>query len=108
MCARLAATVAILSILVLTGPSTAVGHARSLTVAQEQEEEEPGAGQEGQDQPEAETGAEEGQTEEAAEEEGPPWTYQMARLSLVLLALLALGIGAAYYRFVVMRQRGEV
>jgi hypothetical protein len=42
------------------------------------------------------------------EEAGPPWTYQMARISLALLALLLLGMGAVYYRLVVKRQRGEV
>ena len=41
------------------------------------------------------------------EETGPPWTYQMARISLLLLALLFVAVGAAYYRFVVRRQRGE-
>jgi hypothetical protein len=53
-----------------------------------------------------ETGADEGQTEGAAEA-GPPWTYQMARLGFVLLVVLALGIGLAYYRFVMRRARGE-
>ncbi|HEY7875819.1 MAG TPA: hypothetical protein VIG64_11940 [Actinomycetota bacterium] len=45
---------------------------------------------------------------EGEEETGPPWTYQMARISLLLLALLFLAMAAAYYRFVVKRQRGEV
>jgi hypothetical protein len=74
--------------------------------AQEQQEDvEEGPG--GKEETESEVGTEEGQSEGAAEEEGPPWTYQMARISLALLALLALAIGGAYYRFVVMRQRGE-
>ena len=42
------------------------------------------------------------------EEEGPPWTYQMARISLLLIALLLLGVAATYYRLVVKRQRGGV
>jgi hypothetical protein len=42
------------------------------------------------------------------EEAGPPWTYQMARISFLLLALLLLSMGAIYYRLVVKRQRGEV
>jgi hypothetical protein len=41
------------------------------------------------------------------EEAGPPWTYQMARISLLLLVLLVLGMAAVYYRLVVKRQRGE-
>ncbi len=62
----------------------------------------------GQDEPEAETGSGADQTEEAATETGPPWTYQMARIALASLLLLALAIAGAYYRFVVMRQRGAV
>jgi len=42
------------------------------------------------------------------EEAGPPWTYQMARISLLLVALLLLAMGAVYYRLVIKRQRGEV
>jgi hypothetical protein len=41
-------------------------------------------------------------------ETGPPWTYQMARVTLVLLFGLALAIGAIYYRLVVRRRRGEI
>jgi hypothetical protein len=62
----------------------------------------------GADEPEAETGSGAEQTEDAATETGPPWTYQMARLALGALVLLALAIAGAYYRFVVMRQRGAV
>jgi hypothetical protein len=62
----------------------------------------------GADEPEAETGSGAEGTEEAATETGPPWTYQMARLALGALVLLALAIAGAYYRFVVMRQRGAV
>lgn len=62
----------------------------------------------GQDDPEAETGSSEEQTEEATTETGPPWTYQMARIALASLALLGLAIAGAYYRFVVTRQRGAV
>ncbi|MFN2588339.1 MAG: hypothetical protein ABR613_09525 [Actinomycetota bacterium] len=60
----------------------------------------------GQDEPEAETGAGADESGEAATETGPPWTYQMARLALAALLLLGLAIAGAYYRFVVMRQRG--
>lgn len=62
----------------------------------------------GQDEPEAETGSGADQTEEAATETGPPWTYQMARIALASLVLLGLAIAGAYYRFVVTRQRGAV
>lgn len=62
----------------------------------------------GADEPEAETGSGADQTEEAATEAGPPWTYQMARIALASLVLLALAIAGAYYRFVVVRQRGAV
>lgn len=43
---------------------------------------------------------------EEATEAGPPWTYQMARISLVVLVLMGLAVAGAYYRFVVQRQRG--
>ncbi len=64
-------------------------------------EEEGGVGQ---DDPGAETDP--GTGEAAETETGPPWTYQMARIGLVLLVFLALSIGLAYYRFVASRQRG--
>ena len=51
---------------------------------------------------EAEGGGESGG---AAEETGPPWTYQMARISLALLFLTLLGVGFAYYRFVATRRK---
>ena len=63
-------------------------------------------GGEGQSDPEAETETGEEGSEPAATETGPPWTYQMARIGLVLLVFLGLAIGAAYYRFVASRQRG--
>ena len=70
-------------------------------------QDQPGE-EEGQSEPEAETGAGQGETQEAAEEAGPPWTYQMARLGLLMLLGLFLAMGALYYRFVVLRARGEV
>ena len=64
----------------------------------------------GQSDAEAEYGAGKGETEEGesaeAEEEGPPWTYQMARITLVLLVLMGIVIGVQYYRMVGSRQRG--
>lgn len=62
----------------------------------------------GQDEPEAETGSGADQTKEAVTETGPPWTYQMARIAFASLFLLGLAVAGAYYRFVVVRQRGAV
>ena len=104
MCTRLAiliALVAMLGSLVLTVP---IAHAKpGVTFAQEDgggggSDSENGGGQEG----EAEGGGESGG---AAEETGPPWTYQMARISLALLFLTLLGVGFAYYRFVATRRK---
>ena len=39
---------------------------------------------------------------------GPPWTYQMARISIVLLLLIFAAVGLLYYRLVIARRRGEV
>lgn len=39
---------------------------------------------------------------------GPPWTYQMARISIVLLVLIIAAVALLYYRLVIARQRGEV
>ncbi len=79
------------------------------TEGQGADAQDPGQG-EGQDDPDAETGAGQGETEEgtSAETAGPPWTYQMARISLALLVLLALGLGYLYFRLVAARRRGEV
>jgi hypothetical protein len=41
-----------------------------------------------------------------AQAAGPPWTYQMSKISLVLLALMLLAVAGAYYRFVFVRRRG--
>ena len=64
----------------------------------------------GQDDPDAETGASEDQAEEgtSAEATGPPWTYQMARISLALLVLLAIGLGVLYVRLISSRRKGAV
>ncbi len=105
--------------LVLVGTLAAPARAGDVVLAQEggdptgQEEEAEGqesqGGEgEGQGSAEAETGAG-GETEGGASTEtGPPWTYQMARLSIILLALLLAGIFLLYHRLIVKRQRGEV
>lgn len=64
-------------------------------------------GGEGQDDPEAETGADESESESATPEEGPPWTYQMAKISLIGLAALLLACAYLYWRLVHQRRRGE-
>jgi hypothetical protein len=78
-------------------------------VGQEEEvsdtEDEDGAGQ---SDPDAETGAGEGEQSGTSEEEGPVWTYQMAKIVIALLVLMALGIAAAYYKLVVQRQRAGI
>jgi len=77
-------------------------------------QDDEGAGQEsggegeGQDDPEAETGAGAGESEDAAEETGPVWTYQMARMIVVLLVLLVVAIGFLYWRLVGRRRRSGV
>lgn len=78
------------------------------TTSGEDESEQAGDTEEGtgQDDPAAETGAGEGGSEEAATETGPPWTYQMARIALVLLLFLGLSVGLMYWRLVASRQRG--
>ncbi|MFP5353225.1 MAG: hypothetical protein ACLGIB_11780 [Actinomycetota bacterium] len=65
------------------------------------------AGEEGgEGDPEAEVGADEGQEGATEEEEGPQWTYQMSRITLVMLLLLFLALGALYYRMITKRQSG--
>lgn len=109
----------VLSLVLVLGSFALLGSPASaaavVTLAQEQPGEDAetqgGEGQDeggaGQDDPAAETGADEGQTEEVAEE-GPPWTYQMARITLALLALLGLALVLLYYRLVAQRRKGEV
>ena len=76
-------------------------------------QDDEGAGQEtggegeGQSDSEAETGAGAGETEEV-EETGPVWTYQMARIVVVLLVLLLAAIGFLYWRLVGQRRRSGV
>ena len=86
----------------ITGEEGSEGSEGGVSEGDEGDDQESG----GQDEPEAETGSGADETEEAATETGPPWTYQMARIALASLVLLALAIAGAYYRFVVMRQRG--
>lgn len=72
--------------------------------AGEGEDAEEGA--EGQDDPATQTGADE--EGEAAVEEGPVWTLQMAWITLAMLALMLGAIAAAYHRFVAQRRKQGV
>ncbi len=115
-------TCALFVILLLLGGVAPTAHARprAHVLAQQGEDltgtDDEGAGQEqqsgergaGQDKPSAETGASQGQTEGASDETGPPWTYQMARITVVLLVLLGLGIAGMYYRLVASRRRAGI
>jgi hypothetical protein len=117
MRARLAAA---LSVFLLLALPMAEVHARVVTLAQEvdsedsavdQEDESQGsesgneAEGEGQSDADAETGAGAGEQEAAVEEEGPPWTYQMARIGIALMVIVGLLMGLLYYRMIASRQR---
>ncbi|HEV3473423.1 MAG TPA: hypothetical protein VG408_09535 [Actinomycetota bacterium] len=111
---RLVSIFAVLALLLLVGTASAVAAPSVVAQVDESDQEsetEQGSetsGEEeggvGQDDPGAETDP--GSGEPAEQETGPPWTYQMARIGLVLLVFLGLAIGMAYYRFVASRQRG--
>jgi hypothetical protein len=95
-------------VLVSAGLAHAGSGARDL-VAQQPGEEPETEGEEGADPggTKAETGAGEGESEEAGDT-GPPWTYQMARIGIAMLVLLVIGLALLYRRLIVVRRRGEV
>ena len=65
-------------------------------------------GGKGQKDPEAQTDPGKGdKAAEGEEEEGPPWTYQMARLTIGLILLLAVGIALMYRRMIGVRQKSN-
>lgn len=114
MRARLAILIAAAAVVsTFSSPASAVGSPSGHTitgteviVAQQQ-----GGGDESQG---GETGSKGGSTSEtgaqgdgdpAATETGPPWTYQMARIAVVLLALTVVGVFLAYWRFVAQRKK---
>ena len=72
----------------------------------EQGESGDGSG-EGQKDPEAETDPGAGEDAPAEEEEGPPWTYQMARLSIGLVVLLCVGMALLYRKLIGSRQKAR-
>jgi hypothetical protein len=59
----------------------------------------------GQSDPEAETGTEESESGAAEPETAPPWTFQMAWITLALSVLLGLAIARWYWKLVGSRQR---
>lgn len=117
MRARLAAVLTL--ILLCFTVAVPVAHAGGLTLSQETdtegvvgEEEESQQGEAGnqeegtgQGDADAETGAGAGEQEAAAEEEGPPWTYQMARIGIGLMVIIGVLMGLLYYRMIASRQR---
>ena len=106
MRARLAAVLSLL-LICFAFQATAV-HAKTITLAQDTESEggEVTSESEGEGGADAETGAseEESSGEAATEEEGPPWTYQMARIGLALMVIVGLLMGLLYYRMIASRQ----
>ena len=107
----------VLALVMVAAPSTAFAAepilAQGTSGDEETEGEDPAEGgtegeevPEGQTDPEAETGSEEGETAEAETEAGPPWTFQMGRMALVLTILLGLAIVRMYYKLVISRQKG--
>jgi hypothetical protein len=127
MRARLPLFVVLAFLLSPVSTFAAAAHASPMTLAQEQEvdqgdqtntqtgsdtqdgEDSQGSDtDEGSGSAEAESGANEGQVESGETETGPPWTYQMARITLALLVVMALAMGALYWRLVVQRQRRGV
>ena len=109
MRARVATILSLLVILFVLPAS--IAQARTVTLAQDTETEQGESGNtsegEGQSDADAETGAGQGEQEggESAEEEGPPWTYQMARIGIGLMVLIGLMMGLLYYRMIASRQR---
>ena len=115
--AILLAAILVGSTLVLVSPLGAPAHARGVVFAQQGDptgQDEKAEGQEtqgegqGQGSSQAETGAGGESESGSSTETGPPWTYQMARLSVVLLVLLAAAIALLYVRLIARRQRGEI
>ena len=99
------ARLVIVSALVVAFPVTAgallaPAHAQPLQVAQEEEGDQGETSEQRPAQPSSPAPS------PTTEEAGPPWTYQMARISILLLALMLLAVGATYYRLVLKRQRG--
>lgn len=109
MRSRWAILAAALLLAFMTVPQ-AMASSRGLVVAQAEDSSSESEGEgssdgTGQSDPEAETGTEESESAEAEPEAGPPWTYQMARIIIVLSILLGLAIARWYWKLVGSRQR---
>jgi hypothetical protein len=105
------AILAATSLLVLIAAPQAIAVAHPVVVAQadqgdsETQGEEVSGEQNGQSDTDAETGTDKKDSEPAEVESGPPWTYQMARIIVVLAILLGLAIFRWYWKLVGSRQR---
>jgi hypothetical protein len=88
--------------LLLTFITTAPAFAASHSVLA-QEDSSDGSGQSDADPA---TGSEEDASAPAEPETGPPWTFQMAWISIGLAILLALAIFRWYWKLVGSRQKG--
>jgi hypothetical protein len=71
----------------------------------EEEEAQQTGGEEEDEGAAEESGAGEEETGGADTETGPPWTYQMARITLALTVLLGIGIALMYRKLIGTRQR---
>jgi hypothetical protein len=39
---------------------------------------------------------------------GPIWTYQMSKITILLLVFMILAMGGLYYKLIVKRRRGDI
>lgn len=111
MRSRWAILAAVLLLTFMTIPQ-AIAASSHFVVAQAEESSSETEGEQtgdesGQSDAEAETGTEEEESAGGEEtvEAGPPWTYQMARIILVLSVLLGLAILRWYWKLVGSRSR---
>ena len=74
-------------------------------VGEEEEAQQTGGEKEDGGGAAEESGAGEEESGGGASETGPPWTYQMARIALILTVLLGIGIALMYRRLIGTRQR---
>ena len=101
-------TAALLVALISAAPALAASSGSVVAQADQGDSETQGeedSGGSGQSDAEAETGSEEEATGEAEVEAGPPWTYQMARIIIVLSVLLGLAIARWYWKLVGSRSK---
>jgi hypothetical protein len=102
------------NLLAVTAPAAAGPRVLAQDVGEGEEDAQPGEEQqtgesedeEGAGQQDPETQTEPGAEEGAESETGPPWTYQMARVGLLMGLLMLAAIGLLYWRLVIRRARG--